>query len=195
VGQSKGQDLHFGYEGVSQGLGSTNFSNVTTQAARNGLLTSRQSTKRKSLGSTRVYSGEAQVNVVDGGSQRRKFSIQPALPITHTAEAMPHKWVSSFPITRENFLQFRADHNFSEKDRIFHHVSFDKHRKVNRRVPKTSSSNPCSANGGYRRNHVILPICSIPHVLASTVTMWNLPQAPRRLPAPLTRSWFWPGNQ
>jgi hypothetical protein len=123
------------YEGVSQGLGTTSLQNVPTQAARNGTLF---------YNPTAVDQNNVLIGPPDGCSDPtlsgmctltvdpniQKFLNSnliplPSLPVPAGSNSGQFGF-TAFQITRENFFTIRADHNFSEKDRIFTTYLFDK---------------------------------------------------------------------
>jgi Carboxypeptidase regulatory-like domain/TonB-dependent Receptor Plug Domain len=123
------------YEGVSQGLGSTSLQNVPTLAARNGTLF---------YDPTAVDSNNALIGPPDGCTQigitnQCKLTVDPGIAklLSSNLIPLPNQPVpagsnsgqfgfQAFQITRENFFTVRADHNFSDKDRIFTTYLFDK---------------------------------------------------------------------
>jgi len=123
------------YEGVSQGLGTTSLQNVPTQAARNGILF---------YDPTAVDSNNVLIGPPDGCTQigttnQCQLSVDPNItkflntnliplpnqPIPAASNAAQFGF-QAFQITRENFFTIRADHNFSDKDKIFATYLFDK---------------------------------------------------------------------
>jgi hypothetical protein len=122
------------YEGVSQGLGSTSISNVPTQAARNGLLfypavDQSGNALPPPTGCTPVAGSPGQCQLTVDPNVVKFFNSNliplPNQLIPAGSNAAQYEF-QAFQITRENFFTIRADHNFSEKDRIFTTYLFDK---------------------------------------------------------------------
>jgi hypothetical protein len=115
------------YEGVSQGLGTTNLQNVPTQDARNGKIFF---TGAPPDGCAAIPGNAAQCQLtVDPNAQSFLNSNLIPLPNVSPIPAGSNAGqfgFTAFQITRENFFTIRADHNFSDKDRIFTTYLFDK---------------------------------------------------------------------
>src|SRR5258707_14013567 len=121
------------YEGVSQGLGTTSLQNVPTQAARNGLLfypltdPNGNPLLPPDNCSDPTKSGQCQLTVDPNIAKFLSTNLIPLpnQPVPAGSNAGQFGF-QSFQITHENFFTIRADHNFSEKDRIFTTYLFDK---------------------------------------------------------------------
>jgi len=97
------------YEGVKQSLGTTTVSNVLSQDARNGILSS---------GTVTVDPNIAQFL----SSNLIPLPNQPVTPGSNSGQYV----FTAMQRTAENFFIIRADHTFSTKDRIFSTYLFDK---------------------------------------------------------------------
>jgi hypothetical protein len=115
------------YEGVSQGLGSTSLQNVPTADARSGKIFF---TGLAPDGCAAIPGNAAQCQLtVDQNIQSflnsNLIPLPNVLPIPAGSNAGQFVF-APFQITRENFFTVRADHTFSDKDRIFATYLFDK---------------------------------------------------------------------
>jgi len=119
------------YEGVKQALGSTVIDNVPSAAALGGLLYYTGATANPaSFPSDCTPTGvtdQCQVNVDPNAT---KF-LTKLIPLPNPGTVAPGSNTGLYRFTAlqntlENFFTIRADHNFSEKDRIFVTYLFDK---------------------------------------------------------------------
>ena len=115
------------YEGVKQALGTTSIQNVPSLAARNGTI---------------FFQGQAPDNcaAIPGNTAQCQLTVDPniaqflnsgLIPLPNPATVAPGSNAGQFRFgafqnTLENFFTIRADHNFSDKDRIFTTYLFDK---------------------------------------------------------------------
>lgn len=124
------------YEGVKQALGSTSIQNVPSSAARGGSLFYDPTAKDSNgvlIGppdncSDPTKSGTCTLTVDPSISKFLSSNLIP-LPNPGTVGANSNSGQYKFIAlqnTLENFFTIRADHNFSEKDRIFTTYLFDK---------------------------------------------------------------------
>ena len=116
------------YEGVSQGLGSTSLQNVPTADARIGKIFFSGAAPD---GCAAIPGNSAQMPI-DGGPQYQrilKFQHNPLAQCSPSScrEQRGTIWVRGVPnLAKRTFSPIRADHTFSEKDRIFATYLFDK---------------------------------------------------------------------
>lgn len=123
------------YEGVSQGLGTTSLQNVPTQDARNGKLFYDPT----AVDQNNNLIGPPDGCVRIGSTNQCQLTVNPNIQsfLNSNLIPLPNQPIpagsnagqfgfASFQITRENFFTIRADHTFSEKDRIFTTYLFDK---------------------------------------------------------------------
>jgi hypothetical protein len=114
------------YEGVSQGLGTTSLQNVPTQAARNGILFFQGAPPD---GCAAIPGNPAQCQLTVDPNITKLLNTNliplPNQPIPAGSNAAQFGF-QAFQITHENFFTIRADHNFSDKDKIFATYLFDK---------------------------------------------------------------------
>jgi hypothetical protein len=117
------------YEGVKQTLGTTTVSNVLSPEARNGILTSEFANDVYPLNCVATaVAHQCKLTAVDPNivkflnSNLIPAPNQPVAPGSNSGQfaftALQH--------TLENFFIIRADHTFSDKDRIFSTYLFDK---------------------------------------------------------------------
>jgi hypothetical protein len=119
------------YEGVKQTLGTTTVSNVLSQDARNGILTgSFQGTAQDPFPSNCAPTGvptQCKLTAVDPNIQKLLNTNLIPLPNPPVAGSNTGTYAfTAFQKTLENFFIIRADHTFSDKDRIFSTYLFDK---------------------------------------------------------------------
>jgi hypothetical protein len=124
------------YEGVKQALGSTSIQNVPSPAARGGSLFYDPTAKDSNgvlIGppdncSDPTKSGQCTLTVDTGIKNFLASNLIP-LPnpgtVTAGSNSGQYKFIA-LQNTLENFFTIRADHNFSDKDRIFTTYLFDK---------------------------------------------------------------------
>lgn len=123
------------YEGVSQGLGTTSLQNVPTQDARNGKLFYDPT----AVDQNNNLIGPPDGCVRIGSTNQCQLTVNPNIQslLNSNLIPLPNQPVpagsnagqfgfAAFQITHENFFTIRADHTFSEKDRIFTTYLFDK---------------------------------------------------------------------
>jgi hypothetical protein len=114
------------YEGVKQALGSASIQNVPSQAARNGTIFYQGALPD---GCTQIgTTSQCQLTVDPSIAALLNSNLIPR-PDPATVQAGSNKGVYKFTAmqnTVENFFTIRADHNFSDKDRIFTTYLFDK---------------------------------------------------------------------
>ena len=124
------------YEGVSQGLGSTSLQNVPTADARSGKLFYNPNAVDQNNNLIGPPTGCVQI----GSTNQCQLTVDPNIQSFLNSNLIPLPNVSPIPagsnagqfgfaafqITHENFFTIRADHTFSEKDRIFATYLFDK---------------------------------------------------------------------
>jgi hypothetical protein len=117
------------YEGVKQALGSTIRDFVPSPDALNGILTGTfQGTPQSPFPSDCVATGVAtqcKVTVDPNAAKFMKAFFPAAQVVTPLSNSGPYNF-GAFQNTLENFFTIRADHNFSDKDRIFTTYLFDK---------------------------------------------------------------------
>ncbi|MGB2889564.1 MAG: TonB-dependent receptor [Candidatus Acidiferrales bacterium] len=114
------------YEGVKQALGTTITDNVPSQDARNGILNVQGGSFPDGCAPTSV-ANQCQVKVDPNATKFLNSLLiplpnRPVPPGSNSGQFV----FPAFQNTLENFFIIRADHNFSEKDRIFVTYLFDK---------------------------------------------------------------------
>jgi hypothetical protein len=115
------------YEGVKQALGTTSIQNVPSQAARNGTIFF-QGTPPDNCAPIPGNAAQCQLQV---DPNIARFLNAGLIPLPNPATVAPGSnsgqfRFGAFQNTLENFFTIRADHNFSDKDRIFTTYLFDK---------------------------------------------------------------------
>src|SRR5882762_2793185 len=121
------------YEGVSRGQGNASLQNVLTQDARNGRLFFQGtppngcSTAPVPAPNPPLAAGQCLLTVDPNVAKFLSTNLIPLpnLPVQAGSNAGQYGF-TAFAITHENFFTIRADHNFSDKDRIFTTYLFDK---------------------------------------------------------------------
>jgi hypothetical protein len=114
------------YEGVKQAVGSASIQNVPSQAARSGAIFYSGALPD---GCTQIgTTSQCQLTV---NSDVTKFLNSNLIPLPDPATVLPSSNTGIYKFTAmqntlENFFTIRADHNFSDKDRIFTTYLFDK---------------------------------------------------------------------
>jgi hypothetical protein len=119
------------YEGVKQALGSTSIQNVPSQAARNGTIFYDPTVGPPGNPGDCVNTAVANQCQLQVDPNIAKFLNSNLIPLPDPATVAPGSnsgqfRFGAFQNTLENFFTIRADHNFSDKDRIFTTYLFDK---------------------------------------------------------------------
>jgi hypothetical protein len=114
------------YEGVKQALGTTTTDNVPSQAARNGILNVQGGSFPDGCVATSV-ANQCQVKVDPNATKFLNSLLiplpnRPVPPGSNSGQFV----FPAFQNTLENFFTIRADHDFSDKDRVFVTYLFDK---------------------------------------------------------------------
>jgi len=116
------------YEGVKQTYGSTSVQNVPSLAARSGMLFYDPTTTPPDGCADPTKSGQCTLTVDPNIVKLLNTNLIP-LPDPTSVGAGSNSGIYKFTAiqnTLENFFTIRADHNFSDKDRIFTTYLFDK---------------------------------------------------------------------
>ena len=115
------------YEGVKQALGTTSIQNVPSLAARNGTIFF-QGTPPDNCAAIPGNTAQCQLQVDPNIAQFLNAGLIPLPDPTTVAPGSNSGQFrfGAFQNTLENFFTIRADHNFSDKDRIFTTYLFDK---------------------------------------------------------------------
>jgi Carboxypeptidase regulatory-like domain/TonB-dependent Receptor Plug Domain len=125
----KGKTFIFGdYEGVRQSLGATTIDNVPTQGARNGTLFYDPTLGPPDGCVPTSVAQQCQLTVDPNVSKFLNSNLMPlpnVPPVLAGSNAAQYEF-PAFQKTSENFFIIRADHTFSDKDRIFTTYLFDK---------------------------------------------------------------------
>jgi hypothetical protein len=175
------------YEGVKQALGSANVQNVPTQDARNGRLFYQGtppngcSTANPPPPAPPLAAGQCLLTVDPNVAQLLSANLIPLPNLSVPANSNAGQYAfTAMQNTMQNFFTIRADHNFSDKDRIFTTYLFDKasqsepdeyaskllHNPVFRQVVAVEENHVITANllnsfrVGLNRDNVESPSCA-----------------------------------
>lgn len=116
------------YEGIRQSKGITNFDTVPSVAARTGILTYDDPTKRPTDCTPVVTSIPNQCQVTVDGSASKYLGLYP-MPTDApdpTAPDIANFRFAGQQVINENFFTVRVDHKLAEKDNLFGTYLFDK---------------------------------------------------------------------